>query len=143
MKRIQDVMSRDVTTIEHEAKLHEAATRLKERDIGCLPVIDRGKLVGMITDRDIVVRAIAEGRDPRTATVAQHMTASPKTAKADEPVDRAAESMKKAAVRRLVVVDDDLKPIGLLSLGDIAACKGDAETAKRAGEVLSTVCAEC
>lgn len=122
--QIEDVMTRGVETISPNATLKEAAEKMRDQAIGALPVVEAERLVGMLTDRDITVRATAEGRDPKEVTVAEVMTEGVVTVGADEPIEVAEQLMESSAVRRLVVVDPQGRPAGMLSLDDLAALAG-------------------
>lgn len=141
MKFVSDVMTKNPCCITSETTLREAADKMRERSIGCLPVVDDGLLVGMITDRDIVIRAIAEGRDPRDTPARDAMSGTPRSIGEDRPIVEAAEMLKRGAVRRIVAVDSQGKPVGVLSLSDMAACKDDHDTAVAATDVFRRVCA--
>lgn len=130
---IGDVMTRSVETIEPGETLQEAAVRMRSCGIGVLPVIEEGQPVGMITDRDITVRATALGRDPQKTLVREAMTAAVVTCREDAPVAEAERLMEEKAVRRLVVLDSWHRMVGLISLDDIATLPGEA---RRAGEIL-------
>jgi CBS domain-containing protein len=130
---IGDLMTRRVETIEPEATLQAAAERMRSCCIGALPVMEKGVLVGMITDRDITVRATALGKDPKVTQVRDAMTSSLITCLADAPISEAERLMEKKAVRRLVVLDSWHRMVGLISLDDIATLPGEA---RRAGEIL-------
>jgi CBS domain-containing protein len=108
---------------------------MKERRIGFLPVVDaRGEVAGVLTDRDLVVRLLAEGRGPDTAA-ADLMTAGAVVCRPDEDLRAVEDRMMAAHTSRLVVVDGGLRPVAVISLSDIA----QAETRARAGKVLSRI----
>ena len=134
--QIKEVMTRGVEVIRPEDTLQEAARKMKSIDVGPLPVCDGERLVGMITDRDIIVRATADGRDPKTTPVKEAMTPGVVYVYEDQDLDEAAQLMKERQIRRLVVLDRNKKLVGILSLGDIAADSGDEELS---GEVLDKV----
>src|SRR6266516_5225512 len=134
--QIKDVMTRGVETIRPDASLYEAAQRMRSLDVGPLPVVDDERLFGMLTDRDIVIRAIADGRDPMTTTVAEAMTADVIYCTEDQDVREAARLMEEHQIRRLIVVDRDHRLVGIVSLGDIAITTGDE---RLAGEALERV----
>ena len=118
--KVRQVMTTDVITVEPEATLTEAARRMRGLDVGPLPVADRGRLVGMLTDRDIAVRATAEGRDPRNTRVSDVMTRDVVCCFEDDDVLQAARAMAQYRKRRLVVVDAAGRVVGIVSLGDLA-----------------------
>jgi CBS domain-containing protein len=134
--QIKEVMTRGVEVIRPEDTLQEAARKMKSIDVGPLPVCDGERLVGMITDRDIIVRATAEGRDPKTTPVKEAMTPGIVYVFEDQDLEEAATLMKERQLRRLVVLDRNKKLVGILSLGDIAADTNDEELS---GEVLEKI----
>jgi CBS domain-containing protein len=134
--QLSDIITRDVETIPPEATVREAAQRMRSRDVGSLPVCDGARLLGMITDRDITIRAIADGRDPERTPVRDAMTPTVQYCFEDEDVRRAAEIMEQGQIRRLPVVDRDKKLVGILSLGDIAL-SGEDELSAEALERIS------
>jgi CBS domain-containing protein len=135
--QIKQVMTRGVEVIRPEETLQEAARKMKSIDVGPLPVCDGDRLVGMITDRDIIVRATAEGRDPKTTPVKEAMTPGIVYAFEDQDIEEAASLMKERQIRRLVVLDRNKRLVGILSLGDIAEDTDDelsAEVLERVSE---------
>lgn len=134
--RIKDVMSRDVVTCEPETSLRDVATRMKEHDVGFLPVVDDEKVVAIVTDRDLVTRAIAAERGPNTP-VRHIATSRTWTIEESESIDDLAARMKEKRVRRFIVIDGEERPVGVVSLGDLAH---DAD-AGAAGDVLSSISA--
>ncbi len=131
--RIGELMTKGLETIEADATLRAAAERMRSFGIGALPVVDGDQLVGMVTDRDITVRATAAGKDPNHTPVREAMTHIVITCDADAPLSEAEHLMEEKAVRRLVVLDAYKKPVGLISLDDLATVPGEA---RHAGEVL-------
>jgi CBS domain-containing protein len=107
------------------ATLQEAAWRMKELNVGALPVCDHERLVGMITDRDITIRSVAEGRDPRSDRVREIMTPGIVYCYEDQEVAEAAELMREKQIRRLPVLNRDKQLVGIVSLGDLAVETGD------------------
>jgi CBS domain-containing protein len=134
--KIKDVMTRAVETVRPDQTLHEAAVKMKSLDVGPMPVTEGDRVVGILTDRDIVVRGVAEGRDPRTTKVREAMTSDVVCCKEDEDVKDAATKMKDRQIRRLVVVDAQQRVCGIVSLGDIAV---DTSDEKMSGRVLEEV----
>jgi CBS domain-containing protein len=122
-------MTRNVKVIDSTATLLEAAELMRDSDIGALPVADAGRPIGMLTDRDIVVRALADYKDPNRTRVRDIITPRLSTIYADQDISEAAELMAKQQVRRLLVLDHDKAPVGILSLGDI----GKSESTASAG----------
>ncbi len=133
--QIKEVMTKGVEVVRPDETLQEAARKMKSIDVGPLPVCDGDRLIGMITDRDIIVRATAEGRDPKTTPVKDAMTPNVVTVYEDQDIDEAAALMKERQIRRLAVLDRNKKLVGILSLGDLAEEAG----AKTSGRVLESV----
>jgi CBS domain-containing protein len=130
---VRNVMSSDVASIETRDTLQAAAAKMAEINVGSLPVLRDGRLAGIVTDRDIVVRAVARGAAPDTA-IADAMSDGVVTLSPDMSVDEAARLMSDKQIRRLYVVDED-RLVGVVSLGDLAV---DAET-DDAGEALREI----
>jgi CBS domain-containing protein len=133
---IRDIMTRNVECVWPDDTLQEAALRMKELDVGPMPVCDYDRVVGMLTDRDITVRAVAEGRDPRSTRVRDVMTRNVVSCSEDDAVEEAARLMQERQIRRLLVLDRDKRLIGIVSLGDLAS---EAEDPYRMAEVLQDV----
>jgi CBS domain-containing protein len=108
-----------------DATLQDAAGRMRDLDVGSLPVCDKDRLVGMVTDRDITVRSVAEGHDPRSDHVRDVMTQGITYVFEDQDVREAAELMREKQVRRLPVLNRDKRLVGIVSLGDLAVQTGD------------------
>lgn len=134
--QLKQVMTPDVEVVHPDATLQEAAVKMKSLDVGPLPVSDGGKVVGMITDRDITVRAVAEGRDPKSTTVREAMTDEVVYCYEDQDVEDAARLMAEKQVRRLLVMDRQDQLVGIVSLADLAV---DTADVIRAGETLERV----
>ncbi|KAF1701458.1 CBS domain-containing protein [Pseudoxanthomonas suwonensis] len=122
--RIGDVMSRDVCVISPSTSMQDAARRMAERDIGCLPVGENDRLVGMVTDRDMVLRGISEGRSA-DSPVGEVMTPEVKYCFEDEDVDEVAANMAGLEKRRLPVLDRDMRLVGIVSLANFAHSRDD------------------
>lgn len=138
MMKVSDIMSDRVVTIDEREPVIAAARLLKRMNLGALPVTDRGgKLVGMLTDRDIVLRCVALGGDARTMTAGDVMTRGVVTATPDVKVDDAAKRMGRGQVRRLPVVENG-KLVGMLSLADMAR-KCDIEAAAALADISSNL----
>lgn len=134
--QVQDVMTKNVKVIDATATLLEAAEMMRDQDIGALPVANAGRPIGMLTDRDIVVRALADYKDPNQTRVRDIVTPRLRTVYADQDVSEAAEIMSREQIRRLLVIDHDQAPVGILSLGDIgkAATGSSAEALRGVSE---------
>lgn len=135
--RVSEVMTRSVQCIHADANLQEAAARMKSLDIGPLPVCEGDRLVGMITDRDITVRAVAEGEPPTVIRVRDIMTPEVLYCFDDQLVEDAARVMEDSQVRRLVVINRDKRLVGIVSLGDLAIQTRDEQLAGNTLEAVS------
>src|SRR5215470_8736340 len=118
--QVGEVMTRHVEVIDSNAPLREAASKMKTLDIGLIPVCDGEKLKGMLTDRDITIRATAEGLDPTTTEVADVMTTEVAYCFEDQDVEEAAGIMEAKQIRRMPILDRNKRLVGIISLGDLA-----------------------
>lgn len=134
--KVSEVMTTDVETIGSEQTAREAASFMLRADAGSIPVCENGKVIGMITDRDIAVRGIAEGRGPDTP-VSELMSDGIICAHEDDDIDSVAQRMSEEQVRRMPVLDSDENLVGIVSLGDLAR-ETSSETAETALEGVST-----
>ena len=133
--KVSEVMSRDVQTVRPDQTAREAAGFMLQADAGAIPVTDGDRLMGMITDRDIAVRGVAQGRGPDTP-VRDLMSSDLVAARIDDDTDDVAVRMSEAQVRRLPVVDEQEKLCGIVSLADLTQ-KGDDSAAEQALEGIS------
>ena len=133
--KIRDVMTPHVHCIGADNTLVEAASLMRQLDVGALPVCAEDRLIGMLTDRDVVVRAFAEGLDPSITLVRDAMTSGLVFARAEQQVEEAARLMEEFQLRRLPILDAEDRLVGILSVGDLAL---DAD-AHLSGEVLKDV----
>ena len=134
--RVQDFVKKNVTTVNRDATIQEVARKMAEEDIGFLPVVDQsGKAVGTITDRDIVVRLIAKGGDVKSARVEQVMTKDVVSVRPDEDLGKVADLMKDRKVSRVLITDQAAKPIGVISLGDLAERHDEEDVGRTVKEV--------
>jgi CBS domain-containing protein len=117
---VRDVMTKDPVTVPPTATLAQAAQAMSARDIGDVLVVENGTIRSVLTDRDIVVRAVAQGRDPTRTPVSEAASMASVTVGPDEPVEKAVSLMREHKVRRLPVVEQD-RVVGIVSLGDLAA----------------------
>jgi CBS domain-containing protein len=129
-KRVQDVMTPDVEVVSPNDTLKDVADRMRTLNVGAIPVCDGERLQGILTDRDIVVRAVAQGIDCNATPVSRVLTDEVEWIYADEDLSTAAERMREEQIRRLLVVDRDKKLVGILSLGDIATATSEHETGR-------------
>jgi CBS domain-containing protein len=125
-------MSRDVEIASPEDSIQKVARRMAEMDTGCLPVGEKDQLVGMVTDRDLAVRAVAAGKDPKSTKVREVMTETIKYCFEDEDLDHVAENMAEEQIRRLPVMSREKRLVGIVALGDIAT----EHHSGKAGEAL-------
>jgi CBS domain-containing protein len=135
--RISAVMTRDICCIDPEATLEQAARDMRDQDVGSIPVARDGKPIGMLTDRDIAIRAVAEGRDPRATQVREVMTGDAVCCREDEAIEDAAELMENRQIRRLLVIDREGALCGIVSLGDLAVRGGDEKLTEEVLEEVS------
>ena len=135
-QRVRDVMTPGVEVIHPNATVAEAAEKMRMLNVGVIPVCDGERLVGMLTDRDIVVRVIADQRDPKRTTVTEAMTSGVTYCFEDENVQKAARVMVERQIRRLPVLNRDKRLVGIVSLGDLAV---QTEDSQLSGEVLEYV----
>lgn len=121
MQTIQDVMTRDVQSISPQETIQRAAQMMDELNVGAIPVLDGQKLVGMITDRDITVRATAAGQAPDSVRVGDIMSTDVRTCSPNQTVDEVLGQMGDVQIRRVPVVDENSQEvIGIVSMGDMA-----------------------
>ena len=135
--KVSEVMTTGVETVRPDQQARDAARFMLQADTGSIPVTEGERLIGIITDRDIAVRGVALGYGPETP-VSELMTSGVVSAHADDPIEEAARKMGEAQVRRLPVIDDDARLVGVVSLGDLAR-ETDEDTA---GQALEGVSAE-
>jgi CBS domain-containing protein len=128
-KRVHEVMTRDPRTIAPGASVAEAAKLLRAEDVGLLPVVDGTKLVGVVTDRDIALRVIAESADPQATTVAEISSHDPASARPEQSLEEALVLMAREQVRRLPVVEGG-HLVGILAQADIADHAPPARTGR-------------
>jgi CBS domain-containing protein len=124
---INEVMTHDPRTVPTDAPLTDVAKEMDQADTGAIIVAEDGRFKGIVTDRDIVVRAIAAGKDPKSTTAGEIATMGAQTLTPDASVEDAIQLMRDSAIRRIPVVQDD-KAIGIVSLGDLAV-EGSGEKA--------------
>jgi CBS domain-containing protein len=132
MKRLKDIMTCGVETLDPLSTIQAAAQKMKSYDVGLLPVCESGRVVGALTDRDIALRVIAEGRDASRTLVRDVMTRDVVCGHELQDVQEAAELMRANRIRRLPVLDRQKRLVGLVSLGKLTLCDEENVT----GEVL-------
>jgi CBS domain-containing protein len=136
-RKVRDVMIPDVLTVDGSATVIEAAQKMQTANVGVLPVVEDGVLRGVVTDRDLVVRAIARGADPATTKVAECATRDIVCARAESTIDEAREVMADYQVGRLPVVDESNRVIGIVTLGSLALRSNERDETLRAAREVS------
>lgn len=132
--QVKEVMTERVSVIGPETQIPEVARKMRDEDIGSLPVVENERLIGIVTDRDIVVRAVADGADIRTTTARDAMSPRILYCFEDQTVEEVLENMGEQQIRRLPVVDRGKRLVGVVSLGDLS------KAAKRkAGDALREI----
>ena len=142
MKKCSDVMTKDVVTCTPENTIVETARLMKTEDIGPILIVDNETsrtLVGIITDRDIVLKVVAEGQDPNTARVGDAMSKKLVTCRADDDVDVAMQAMAQFQLRRIPVVEDNMRLVGIISQADVAT---RVDAPEKTGEVVKEISQE-
>ena len=134
--KLREIMTEKVAVISPRTTLTEAARKMKEMNIGALPICDNDRLVGLVTDRDIVVRALANGSDPET-TLAKDVMSSPVIyCMEDDEIEVAADLMEEKQIRRMLIINKEKRLVGFVSLGDLAV---DSKDEILAGEVIERI----
>src|SRR5262245_13699762 len=137
--KIKDIETLHPEFVSPDAGLVEAARKMKRLDVGALPVCEGEHLVGLLTDRDITVRATAEGRDPLQTRVREVMSSEPICCYEDQDIVECVDLMEQKQIRRLPVIDRSQRLVGIVSLGDLAT---RSYNERLAGEVLNRVSAQ-
>jgi|SRR5688500_15919034 CBS domain-containing protein len=142
MKKCSDIMTRDVVTSTQEATIVDVAQLMKDADIGPILIVDNetsNTLVGIVTDRDIVLKVIADGQDARTTRVGEVMSKKLVTCRADDDVDVAMKAMAQFQLRRIPVVEDNMRLVGIISQADLAT---RVDAPEKTGEVVKEISQE-
>jgi CBS domain-containing protein len=134
-KAIREVMTSNPTTIEPTKSVADAAKIMKKEDAGIVPVVDGDQLAGTITDRDIAIRVVADGKDPQSTKVRDIMSTQIITIDPQQNVDEAARLMAQHQVRRLPVVEEDGKLVGIVAQADIATQADAAKTGQMVEQI--------
>lgn len=134
--KVSEILTPDPQCVSPDTTLTKAAQKMKALDVGTLPICDHDRLAGMITDRDIIVRAIAAGADPNTTTVRAAMTPDIFFCFEEDDIEEAAALMEQRQVRRLPVLNRHKRLVGIVSLGDLAV---RTHRDQLVGEVLEQV----
>lgn len=135
--QVKEIMTCSIETIDSDANLIEAAQKMRLLEVGALPVWQGDNLIGMITDRDITVRATAEGKDPSNTQIKEIMTPEVLYCFEEDDIHEAAEMMEEKSIHRLLVLNTDNKPIGFVSLADFAVKSRDERLAWEILEKIS------
>jgi CBS domain-containing protein len=138
MKAISDIMTRDVKVISPDGNVQQAAQMMRDEDIGAVPVCNGKKLVGMITDRDIVIRTLADGKSPADAKVSDVMTDDVFWCFEDQTVGEVLQQMGDQQIRRIPVVNRDKELCGIVALGDLAT-RANADTDETLEDISAPV----
>ena len=133
---LRDIMTRNVEVVNGNASLKEAAAKMKKLDVGLIPVCDGDRLKGLLTDRDITIRATADGRDPSKTKVNEVMSTDIAYCLEDQAVDEAVTLMEARHIRRVPILNQDKQLVGIVSLADIAVHVGDRDLT---GETLEEI----
>jgi len=142
MKKCRDIMTRDVVTATAESTIVDVARLMKNADIGPILIVDNeasNTLVGIVTDRDIVMKVIADGQDANTTRVGEVMSKKLVTCRADDDVDVAMKSMAQFQLRRIPVVEDNMRLVGIISQADLAT---RVDAPEKTGEVVKEISQE-
>jgi CBS domain-containing protein len=134
-KSLRDLMTPNPCAIDKDKPVEYAAKMMRDEDVGLAPIVDSDRLVGMFTDRDVAVRVVAEGKDPQTAKVSEVMSRELVTIDPDQELEEALRLMSKHQVRRLPVVEEDGRLIGVIAQADIARELG----AKTTGDLVEDI----
>lgn len=136
--KCRDVMTPDPTTIHPSQSVTTVAQQMRQADVGPIPVVDdQARLLGIVTDRDVVLRVVAEGKDPENVRVGDVMTKSPSTCRADDDLGVALAAMKEHQIRRVPVIDDGGKLVGIVAQADVATRGLDRRTTAKVVEAVS------
>jgi CBS domain-containing protein len=133
---IGSVMTREVTVVRPDSSVQEAAQVMQRLNVGSVPVCTGRKLLGMLTDRDITVRAVAAGRDPRQTRAEEVMTPDVVYAYEDQSVEEVADMMSAHQIRRMPIISRNKELVGIVALGDLAV---DVQDDQMSGDVLEDV----
>ena len=137
--QVRDVMTKQVASVQAQDTVQKAAQLMKEHDVGSIPVCSGSNLVGIVTDRDITLRCVAQGKDTNQAPVSEAMTANPVSVSADTDVQQAAQIMSSKQIRRLPIVENN-SLVGMVSLGDLAV---EPAAKDKAGDALKNISEPC
>lgn len=136
MQSCRDVMTQNPSTCAPDAPVTEAARLMEREGVGAIPVVADGRLAGILTDRDIAIRVVAGGRNPERTTIRDVMSGDPQTVKADDPVELALQTMEGSQVRRVPVIDEGGKLVGIIAQADVATRLGND---RQTGDVVEAI----
>jgi CBS domain-containing protein len=134
--KLNDIMTRNVEVVRPDSTLQEAAAKMRDLNVGSIPVCDGDRIHGMLTDRDITIRATAQGRDPKTTHAREVMTSDVIYCYEDQDVKEAARLMANRQVRRLPVLNREKRLVGIVSLGDLSV---EVKNDRLAGDTLEEI----
>jgi CBS domain-containing protein len=134
---VRDVMTPNPASVSEKDSIKRVAEIMKREDAGVVPVVDGRKVIGMITDRDIVIRLIAEGKDPSNAKVNEAMSKEVRAVKEDTPINEVLQLMSREQIRRVPVTNKNNELIGIVSIGDIASDSKETVKVGRTVEEIS------
>lgn len=135
--KIREIMTKQVDTVSPDTSLKEAARMMRDADIGFLPVGENDRLVGTLTDRDIAIRAVADGKDPNSAKVRDAMSAGTEYVFEDQDTAEAMNLMSQKQIRRLPVMNRDKRLVGVVAIGDLAVRTNDDDVVGQTVEDVS------
>jgi CBS domain-containing protein len=136
-ERVREVMTPAPSTVDAQASAVDAARLMASEDVGSLPVVENGALVGMVTDRDLVLHVLAKDVDPHRTTVATVCSENPVVVTPEDPLDEALQRMAREKVRRLPVVEDE-RLVGILAQADVSRAAEPAETGRMVEQISVT-----
>jgi CBS domain-containing protein len=134
-KTIRELMTSNPRTVDPSTPVAEAARAMRDEDVGSIPIVDRDTLVGILTDRDIALRVVAEGRDPQGTSAGDVASRELVTVDPQQSLDEALRLMAKHQVRRLPVCEEDGRLVGIVAQADVALAVGDQKT----GDVVEQI----
>lgn len=134
-QRIREIMTSNPSTVEPDKTVVDAARVMKQEDAGVVPVTENGRLTGMVTDRDIAIRVVAEGKDPKSTTVQEVASKNLITLDPEQDLDEALRLMAQHQVRRLPVVEEDGRLVGVVAQADVARHADDTKTGQVVQEI--------
>lgn len=134
--KVKEIMTKDVACLNSDDSVERAAQLMKQYDVGSIPVCQQNKVIGIVTDRDIALRSIAEGKDTKRQKVQEIMSSNPVVGNPDMDVEDAARIMSQKQIRRLPIVDNN-SLVGIVALGDISVEPSEQDTAEEALKNIS------